>query len=135
MILSQTAIYALRVLAVLVSLGAEENLSAAELSDRTAVPRQYINKVLQPLVASGIVASTRGRRGGFHLAQPAEDVRLGEVLDALSMPLEVGHCAFHVGSCDVDNPCALHGVWSRLQDCVFRWANETTLADLDMPAD
>ncbi len=129
-ILSQTAIYALRALAVLKDLAPGESLSGSLLSERTGVPRDYLAKVMRQLSRAGIVRGQRGHGGGFCLRRPPQRVRLLDVLTAVDTELSLGRCAFRAGVCNQQQPCVLHGVWSRFQESVGRWASETTVADL-----
>ena len=134
-ILSQTAIYALRALAVLKDLAPGESLSGIVLSERTGVPRDYLSKVMRQLSRSGIVRGQRGHGGGFCMNRPPQRVRLLDVLTAVDTELSLGRCAFRVGACNQQKPCVLHGVWSRFQASVGDWASETTVADLGVPTD
>jgi len=133
-ILSRTAIYALRVLTLLARAAPAENLPAARLSNDANVPRHYLNKVMQQLVAAGIVSATRGQGGGFRLARAPRRVRFLDVLDAVHIDLQFGQCAFRAGPCRANDPCVLHGAWSELQGRVEDWAKRMTLADLGASA-
>lgn len=135
MILSRTAIYALRVLALLARAAPAERHTAAELSRAGNVPRHYVNKVMQQLAAAGIVDATRGLGGGFRLARPPRKVRFADVLVAVNVDLQVGRCVFRSGPCRTRDPCELHSVWSDLQAKVDDWAQSTTLATLDRTDD
>lgn len=129
-ILSQTAIYSLRALAVLKAIESGASLSGPLLSERTGVPRDYLAKVMRQLVRAGIVTGQRGKGGGFRLARAPDRVRLIDVFEAVDTELALGRCAFGLGACNKRHPCVLHGVWSQFQERVGGWANDTTLADL-----
>lgn len=129
MLLNLTAVYGLRAMAVLAKLAAGESVNAAELSERTGVPQQYLSKVMRKLVLARLVSGRRGRGGGFTLAKPARQIRLADVLEALDIELD-GGCAFGFAKCDPTNPCALHPIWSRLQDDLSKWTHGSTFADL-----
>ena len=38
--------------------------------------------------------------------------------------------AFGFAACDPTNPCTLHPIWSKMQECIQEWAGDSTLADL-----
>jgi len=44
----------------------------------------YVGKLLGVLRQAGVIESVRGRAGGYHLARPAEQIRLGGVLLVLA---------------------------------------------------
>lgn len=130
MILSRTAIYALRALAVLKDLEPGVSLSGVKLSECTGVPRDYLAKVMRQLQLAALVRSQRGHGGGFMLARAARDIPLVAVLEAVDTDLALGRCAFRAGKCNLRQPCVLHGVWSRFQEAVGGWAHDTTVAEL-----
>ena len=66
--LSQTAEYALRTVLYLADRGDGPSASADELARVLGVPRNYLSKTLHRLAREGILASARGRGGGFRLA-------------------------------------------------------------------
>lgn len=129
MLLNLTAVYGLRAMATLTGLGPGESLNAAELSERTGVPQQYLSKVMRKLVVGRLVRSQRGRGGGFSLMRSPGSISVRDVLAAIDVDFE-GACAFGFGECDPVHPCALHPIWSRLKDGLDQWVNGSTLADL-----
>lgn len=116
-------------MAILAGLAPGETLNADGLSERTGVPRQYLSKVMRKLVVAKLVRGQRGHGGGFSLLKPPKQIRLYDVLLAIDLELD-GGCAFGFSQCDPNNPCALHPIWSRMQECLQHWAGESTLADI-----
>jgi len=83
--LSKTAEYALR---AVTSLGAAQRPVAAQtLAEKTKVPRRYLHRVLQDLVAAGVLRSRSGPGGGYELAVETERVTILDVVNAVA-PLE-----------------------------------------------
>lgn len=84
--LSKTAEYALRAVVCLAGrIGMPE--SADFLAERTKVPRRYLHRVLQDLVAAGLVRSRPGPGGGYELARAPEEVTILDVVNAVA-PIE-----------------------------------------------
>jgi Rrf2 family protein len=129
MLLNQTAVYGLRAMATLAALAPGESINVALLSERTGVPQQYLSKVMRKLVVARLVRSQRGHGGGFALLKAPRQIRILDVLQAIDIELD-GGCAFGFNACDPTNPCALHPIWSKMQECIQSWAGESTLADL-----
>lgn len=87
--LSKTAEYALRAVTCLAErepTGGNPS-SADTLAEITKVPRRYLNRVLQDLAASGLVASRCGARGGYDLARPTDEITILDVVNAVA-PLQ-----------------------------------------------
>ena len=67
-------------------------LPAARLAEYHDLPGPYLAKSLQALAAAGIVASLPGRRGGYRLGRPAEEITLLDVVLAIEGDGELFRC-------------------------------------------
>ena len=63
--ISQKARYALR---ALIALAGADNMMIAEIATQQRIPRKFLEQILLDLKRHGIVASRRGRLGGYGLA-------------------------------------------------------------------
>lgn len=88
---SQTAEYALRATVWLASHRAGPHTAEA-IAEGVDVSPGYLGKVFQSLVRAGIVRAQRGRRGGFELTKPAEDVTLFAVINAVEPIQRIHRC-------------------------------------------
>lgn len=70
---------ALKALCCLAKAGTE--MQAPAIAERIDVPKAETAKILQLLVWGGFVTSRRGTKGGFQLADAAERITMGEVID------------------------------------------------------
>ena len=77
---------ALRALARLAGLPGGARALVADLARAQSASPTYLAKVFQTLARRGILRSARGRHGGYRLARPAAEIRLGDVLRALRGP-------------------------------------------------
>jgi Rrf2 family protein len=84
--LSKTAEYALR---AVVFLGGQPDrpASADVLSEKTKVPRRYLHRVLQDLVAADLLNSRSGPGGGYELALPPAKITILDVINTVA-PIE-----------------------------------------------
>jgi Rrf2 family iron-sulfur cluster assembly transcriptional regulator len=60
-----------------------------EIAERQGIPARFLEQIFQDLKRAGLVASRRGPRGGYQLARPAADIRLGDIVRALEGPIEL----------------------------------------------
>ena len=79
--------YGIEGLTYLARAGADRALLLREVSRATAIPETFLSKIFQRLVRNGLIRSRRGFRGGFHLARPASQITLREVVEALQGPI------------------------------------------------
>jgi len=128
MILPQTAEYALRAMVCLATAEPGKPVLARDLSRATAIPPQYLSKILRRLVLAELLESRKGFGGGFFLARPPETICFRDVLQAVDSYPTSGRCAFGWDQCDPDRPCLLHDAWTRIQRSFQEWAEQTTLA-------
>jgi Rrf2 family protein len=60
-----------------------------EIAEREMIPMRFLEQIFQDLKRAGLIGSKRGPRGGYHLARPAEEISVGDVLRALEGPAAV----------------------------------------------
>lgn len=84
--LSKTAEYSLRI-AVLLGGQPGRSMSADMLAEKTKVPRRYLHRVLQELVAAELVYSRSGPGGGYELAVKPSKVTILDIVNAVA-PIE-----------------------------------------------
>lgn len=133
--LSQTAEYALRAMVHIATEEGEgegEALRAEEISDALGVPRNYLSKILHALAREGLLESTRGPRGGFRLAIPAEALPLGRIVRVFDPRLlaEEQRCLMGQTVCSDENACAAHDQWKQVARTVRAFFSRTSLEDL-----
>lgn len=108
--LSKTAEYALRAVACLASRSGQST-SADFLAKRTKVPRRYLQRVLQDLVAADLVRSRSGPGGGYELMDESDELTILAIVDAVS-PLErIRKCPLGLNS--HTSLCPLHAELDR----------------------
>ena len=103
-----------------------ELVSAKELEKCTGVSSKYLEKVLKILSDTGVVTATRGVNGGYGLARPANQVKMGEVVRALEEDnMEIIDCVAKSGCC-----CPSSKLWKKLFDGINEILDGVTLSDV-----
>lgn len=77
----------------LAALPAGERMQAHVLAEYANIPAKFLEAILLDLRRAGFVASRRGAQGGHALAQPAEDIMVGDLIRAIDGPLAPVRCA------------------------------------------
>jgi Rrf2 family cysteine metabolism transcriptional repressor len=93
----------------------------------------YLEQIVAPLREAGLVVSTRGAHGGYHLAREPQAITVGDVLRALEGPIAPVQCASEVrqpGYCEREEVCLTRAVWEKVRDSIVTALDSTTLADL-----
>ncbi len=120
--------YAVRILAVLSnSLG--RRLKVADLAAAASVSKDYVPKVMVPLVRRGWVQSYRGAGGGFLLVEQGQNITLLDVVELFEGPLHLQRCTGASG-CEFSPRCPAHNVWLEAEGELRRVLSKYNLAEL-----
>jgi Rrf2 family protein len=125
--------YGLRCLLQLASLAEGESLTLPQIAEREGISQANAGKLMWILNKAGLVASTRGTKGGYRLARPAKEIRLNEVIKVLDEDVLAGHCKSYTGvldSCVHTGNCGIRPVIVGLHDVVEQALSGITLAQL-----
>jgi FeS assembly SUF system regulator len=104
--------------------------TAAALAERTRIAAPTVSKLLKQLHHAGLVASTRGLRGGYRLTRPPAQISAAAILDALEGPLALTDCAAGQGHCEIEQTCRVARAWQKVNLAIRRSLYEVTLAQL-----
>jgi len=104
--------------------------TAAALAEQTHIAAPTASKLLKQLQRSGLVVSTRGLHGGYHLARPPAQISAAAILDALEGPVALTDCSAGHGYCEIEDSCRVGRVWQRLNLAIRRSLNDVSLAQL-----
>ena len=112
----------------------ERLFTAEEIATEFDISRNHLVKLIQDLAAAGYVKTQRGAGGGFRLAMPAEDIRLGEVARALETGQALVECFRDDGGACVLTPrCRLKDKLAKAQNAFYSELDATTLAECVYP--
>jgi Rrf2 family protein len=131
--LSQKARYALHALIVLANHGGGEPMMIADIAERAAVPRKFLEQILLGLKKRGIVQSMRGRAGGYRLGRPAKEITFADIIRETDGPLALSPCvsvtAYHrCPDCVDEATCAIRKVLLAARDATAQVLESRTLA-------
>jgi Rrf2 family protein len=82
--------------------------TAAAVAAARGIPRPFVAKVLSVLSLRGLVRGTPGRRGGYELARPPEEISLYDVACCFDRLEEPPRCPLGRAKCDQRPRCLLH---------------------------
>jgi FeS assembly SUF system regulator len=104
--------------------------AAGELADATGIGLPTVSKVLKELQRAGLVASTRGARGGYTLARPAASISAADIIDAVEGPVGLTECSTHPGQCSLEPTCRVGRSWQRVNVAIRRALGDIKLTHL-----
>lgn len=106
-----------------------EPTSTGQMAEAFGASKAHLSKVLQRLSRSGLVKSVRGPKGGFSLAQPADEVTLLQVYESIEGELESVDCLLGEPVCN-GRECMLGDLLESLNGQVRERFAGTHLSDL-----
>jgi Rrf2 family protein len=110
-----------------------ESLTLSQIAQREGISVANAGKLLWILNKAGLVQSLRGTKGGYHLARPAAEIRLSDIIKVLDGDAVESHCQAHTGVLDVcihKGDCGIRPVIVGLHEIVQKALSEITLAQL-----
>ena len=107
-------------------------IKISEIASAQAIPRRFLEVILNQLKGSGFVASKRGFYGGYSLAKSPDQITVGDVLRYLHKDSNMTRCLACVSQkgCPFLEQCAFSALWRRVRTAVFKIYDETTMQDL-----
>jgi Rrf2 family protein len=112
----------------------ETPVTLAELARHEGLTIAYVAKMIRRLRRAGLVQSVLGRTGGYTLTQPAAEVSVGEILDALGGKLyDTDYCSRYSGdqaTCTHMGNCSIRSLWGVIGTLLDKVLGDTMLADL-----
>jgi Rrf2 family protein len=91
--------------------------------------------IFHQLKVAGFVVTERGRRGGYKLAMPPEDISVAAIVQALEGPIAPVGCLLSPGQnpdshCPNKEHCLSRPAWARLQSEIESTLGSITIASL-----
>jgi Rrf2 family protein len=108
--------------------GSGEPVRIRKIAERHDVPPRFLVQILLQLKGAGLVASTRGAAGGYHLNRPPEQVSLGEVMQVIEGAKNNGQTS----AASPDSPAvkALVKAWNDVETVQRDMLNKISFAEL-----
>jgi Rrf2 family protein len=107
----------------------------ADIAAVNAIPKKFLDAILGELRTAGFVHSKKGRGGGYVLARPATEIKIGAIIRALDGPLAPIGCASRAfyRSCDdcaPGKPCTVRMMMMQVREAIAAVLDARTLAEM-----
>ncbi|NGM46328.1 Rrf2 family transcriptional regulator [Rhodobacter sp. SGA-6-6] len=105
--ITQKMKYALKALLALADEAAKEKpqaLTIEEIARRSGTPKRFLEHILLEVRNAGVIASTRGRAGGYSLIKKPAEISISELLRTIDGPI-------------APLPCLSRRAYQRCEDC------------------
>jgi Rrf2 family protein len=100
------------------------------VADRQGLSLAYLEQIFLRLRRTGLVASARGRSGGYVLTRPASDIHIDEIMRAMEEGTRLTRCLDAEAGCVGDRRCLTHGLWHALGAHIDSFLANVTLQEV-----
>ena len=124
--------YALLALVYLARQSPDVIVSADSIAQARAIPPRFLEQILLTLKRARYLRSTKGQRGGYQLAKPAQAVTLAEIVrlfDGALAPTESTSKHFYRPS-PIEKEERLLRLFREVRDLVSKHLEAATIADM-----
>jgi len=129
--ISTRARYALRCMVFIARNGKDgEPVSLERVSKYTQISRRYLEQLAISLRNGSLVRSVSGRKGGYLLAQPPDQITIAQIVEAAIGPVNVVDCVLKPEICDKAGECESRMIYAMINARINEVLNEYTLADI-----
>src|SRR5437773_1339965 len=109
------------------NVGSPQPVRVKAIADAHGVPLRFLVQILLQLKGAGLVVSTRGAAGGYHLARSPDRISLADVIHVIDRPASPRFDAVLSPSRAVQ---AIRAVWQEVQAEEQRMLEAVSLSDL-----
>ena len=119
-------------------LGRQEDntpIAIASISKSENISLKFLESILLTLRKNGILASKKGKGGGYYLLKSPSEIPMTDVMRILEGPISMVPCVslnFYekCADCPDESACAVHNLMIQVRDNTLDIFRNTSLADL-----
>lgn len=133
--LSKKCQYALHALQFMAEQPAGKKFTIQQIANGKNIPKKFLEAILHDLKTAGILASRKGKLGGYYLSKMSKEVNVLEVIRTLDGAVAMLPCVslnFYAscGRCEDESVCTLNALFRQVRDETLKILSATTLEDL-----
>lgn len=134
-VLTKKGKYGLKAMVHLAGLAPDALAQAADIAETNSISKKFLDHILTELRHAGLIYSKKGKGGGYALARPAHEIRIGAIVRALDGPLAPIACASVTAYRPCDDcadlkTCPVRIVMVAAREAIASVLDRRTLADM-----
>ena len=123
--------YALRLMVSLAEKDGTTLTTLREIAEEQAISVKYLEQLVTPLTAGGLLEGHRGARGGYTLGKPADQITAGDIIRASEGGVAPVACLEEdFGICPRKDLCETLDFWKGLDAVIEGYLDSVSLAQL-----
>jgi Rrf2 family protein len=112
-----------------------ESTLVTDIAVSNHIPKKFLDTILGELRNAGFVNSKKGKGGGYTLARPAHEIRVGHIVRVLDGPLAPIQCASkssyrRCDDCDDEKQCSVRLIMLEARNAIAAVLDNRNLAEM-----
>lgn len=133
--LSKKTKYGIKALTFLARQENRTPVQIATISKSENISLKFLESILLQLRKSGLLASKKGKGGGYYLVKNPDEIPMTTIMRVLEGPISMVPCVslnFYekCDDCPDETTCSVHNLMTQLRDSSLKIFRNTTLADI-----
>ena len=108
----------------------EEGVLQKEIAENQSLSVKYLDHIITDLKAAGLVANVGGKKSGYRLNRPAEEISIFDIYLAFQDDLAIIDCLLANGNCPRKKICVLKDYWYGLNQTIRKSMESQNLKEL-----
>jgi Rrf2 family protein len=133
--LSAKCRYGLKAVVYITRHGDQSPVLIAEIAEAERIPKKFLDVILLELKNNGMLASKKGKGGGYQLARDARKITVADIVRILDGPLAPVPCVSKLtyrrcDDCADEQACVIRSVMQEVRDAIALILENTSVADM-----
>ena len=133
--ISRKTKYAINALIHLTKRKDEGPILISEIAEAESIPQKFLESILLDLKKAAILASKKGKGGGYYLLKDPEDVDLAEVMRLFDGPIALLPCVSYLyyercDECKDEETCGQRDVFLEVRNKTVEMLKKATLTEI-----
>jgi len=132
--LSKKTKYGLKALSYLAKQEQNVPVLISEISESEKISKKFLESILLTLKKNGILASKKGKGGGYYLLERPDDIKISTVIRVLEGPIAMLPCVSlnyykKCDDCTSEESCSLNILMAEVRDSTLKILENKTLSN------
>jgi Rrf2 family protein len=122
--------YGLRIMIELGLHKGKDGMFQKDIAKNQQLSEKYLDPLIASLKTSGLIINVKGKKSGYMLNKPADEITVYDIYRAFEPELSIIHCTNKPVTCFVSRICVANEFWQGLNDTMTKYMMKTTLQDM-----
>ena len=98
-----------------------------DIAEHQNLSEKYLDPIIGALKTSGLIMNASGKKSGYLLARPIQEISIYDIYRAFEPELSIVHCMNKPVTCFISRICVPSEYWMNLNDVITKHMKSVTL--------